>query len=153
MFRKVGLVSRVQDAMQRFGEGQACSQAVLGAYAASFGLDPGQALRLSAGFATGLRLEGICGAASGAIMVLGLAACDDGCAVREGRTGIAAAVDEFNSRFRQSVGALNCPDIIGCDLRTAEGRQAAQQQGLFASRCLPSVQAAAEILEELLPGI
>ncbi len=145
-------MGRVDDALRQFGEGRACSQAVLGAFAPSLGLDPGQAVCLSAGFAAGMRIGEVCGAATGAIIALGLARCDESCATREGRAAVASAVDEFSERFRQRVGAIDCPDIIGCDIRTPEGRASAQSAGLFASRCTPAVRAAAEILDDMLTG-
>ena len=145
-------MSRVDDAAAFFRSGHACSQAVLLAWAPEYGLDAGLAARLAAGFAAGMRLGDVCGAATGAIMVLGLATCGDECVTREGRAAVASATEAFAEKFRERVGALDCPDIIGCDLRMPEGRAVAQEQALFATRCAPAVRAAAEILEEMLPA-
>jgi C_GCAxxG_C_C family probable redox protein len=145
-------MSRVDDAVELFQSGRACSQAVLMAWAPTYALDEGQAARLAAGFAAGMRLGDVCGAATGAFMVLGLALCGDECVTREGRAGVASAVAAFAEKFRERVGAMDCPGIIGCDLRTAEGRAAAQDDSLFATRCLPAVRVAAELLEEMLPA-
>ena len=145
-------MSGVDAAAAFFRSGHACSQAVLLAWAPEYGLDAGLAARLAAGFAAGMRLGDICGAATGAIMVLGLATCDDKCVTREGRAPVASATEAFAEKFRERMGALDCPDIIGCDLRTPEGRAVAQEQALFATRCVPAVRAAAEILEEMLPA-
>jgi len=143
-------MSRTDDAARLFREGHACSQAVLLAWAPEFGLDPGQAARLSAGFAAGMRLGEACGAATGALMVLGLALCGDDCVTREGRSVVAAANATFAERFRARTGALDCPDIIGCDLRTPDGAATARDQELFASKCAPAVRVAVEILEDML---
>ena len=143
-------MSRTDDAARLFREGHACSQAVLLAWAPEFGLDPGQAARLSAGFAAGMRLGEACGAATGALMVLGLALCGDDCVTREGRSVVAAASATFAERFRARIGALDCPDIIGCDLRTPDGAATARDQELFASKCAPAVRVAVEILEDML---
>ena len=145
-------MSRIDDAGRLFGQGYACSQAVLIAFAPLLDLDRNEALRIAAGFAAGMRLGQTCGAATGAIMVLGLALCDEGCSTREGRAGIASEVDTFMSRFRERVGASDCPDIMGIDIRSPEGRATAQEQGIFGTRCLPAVRAAAEILEDMLDG-
>ena len=144
-------MSRVEDAVELFRSGRACSQAILLAWAPEYGVDEGQAARLAAGFAAGMRTGDVCGAATGAFMVLGLATCRDECVTREGRAVVASATAEFAENFRERVGALDCPDIIGCDLRTAQGQATAQEQALFATRCLPAVRVAAEILEEMLP--
>ena len=145
-------MNRIDEAARLFGQGYACSQAVLIAFSPLLDLDRSEALRIAAGFAAGMRLGQTCGAATGAIMVLGMALCDDDCATREGRAGIASAVDTFPRRFHERVGASDCPDIMGIDVRSPEGRAAAQEQGLFVTRCLPAVRAAAEILEDMLEG-
>ena len=145
-------MSRIDEAGRLFAKGYACSQAVLIAFAPLVDIDRSEALRIAAGFAAGMRQGETCGAATGAIMVLGLALCDGSCATREGRAGIASDVDTFMSRFQGRVGATDCPAIMGIDVRSPEGRAAAQEQGLFGSRCLPAVRAAAEILDDILDG-
>lgn len=144
-------MSRVEDAVELFGEGCACSQAVLLAWAPVYGLDDGQAARLATGFAAGMRQGGVCGAAAGAFMVLGLAMGGEGCLTREGRAKVASATGVFAERFCERMGSLDCPDIVGCDLRTPEGMAHADEQGLFATRCAPAVRVATEILEDMLP--
>ena len=147
-------MSRVDAAAAFFRSGHACSQAVLLAWAPEYGLDAGLAARLAAGFAAGMRQGDVCGAATGAIMVLGLATCGDECVTREGRASVASATETFAEKFCERVGALDCPEVIGCDLRTPEGRATSLEQSLFATRCAPAVRAAVEILEEMLsaPG-
>jgi C_GCAxxG_C_C family probable redox protein len=142
--------TRPAEAVRLFQEGYACSQAVLAAFAPSLGLDAGTAARLAAPFAAGMRLGEACGAATGAFMVLGLALCGPECVVREQRAGICAKVAEFGARFRGRRGAVDCPDIIGCDLRTPEGARTAREEGRFDGRCAPAVRDACNLLEEML---
>ncbi|MEK7243209.1 MAG: C-GCAxxG-C-C family protein, partial [Thermodesulfobacteriota bacterium] len=61
-----------------------------------------------------------------------------------------ALVRDFADRFRSRNGALCCRELLGCDLTTAEGMEAAKQKGLFAERCPRFVRDAAEALEEVL---
>jgi C_GCAxxG_C_C family probable redox protein len=145
-------VDRVTAAVELFSEGHACSQAVVIAHADDLGLDHAQAARIAAGFAAGMRVGGVCGAATGALMVLGLALCDASCVEPKRRATIATATSEFMAEFRERCGALDCTEIIGYDLSTPEGLRAAKEQGLFASVCAPVVRHAAEILEEMLAG-
>ena len=50
-----------------------CAQSVLGAFCEEFGLDLETALKLACGYGGGAtKYKGMCGAASGAIMVIGL---------------------------------------------------------------------------------
>jgi C_GCAxxG_C_C family probable redox protein len=144
------MMSRADDAVNYFNKGYACSQAVLSAFAPMLDLNEKQARRIAAGFAAGMRVAGVCGAVSGAIMVLGLALGEDECITREGRAGIAASVDEFVAQFLQRNKFLNCPDILGCDVRTLDGRGLAQAQGWFASKCATAVRDAAEILDKMM---
>lgn len=141
----------LQIALEAHQAGHACSQAVLEAFAPRHQLDPETARRLAAGLAGGLRQGGVCGAASGAFLVLGLALGGEDCVTKEGRDRLAQVTGEFARRFRQRAGGWDCPEVLGCDLRTPEGLAQAREQGLFASRCAPAVQAAVEILMDLLP--
>lgn len=141
-------MSRVDDAAQLFSDGASCSQAVFAAFAPSFGVDPGEALRLASGLGGGMRIGGACGAATGALLVLGLmCAGDDG---TQDRSAVTAAVETFYARFLEQVGATDCPGILGCDLRSPDGRDIMRERGLRESRCLPAVRAAAGILEQML---
>jgi C_GCAxxG_C_C family probable redox protein len=142
---------RADRAVQLFGEGRACSQAVLLAWSRDLGLDDDLALRLAAPFGSGMRLGSTCGALTGALMVLGLATCDERCATREGRALTAEPIAALSERFVARVGAIDCPGILGCDVRDPETAARARAEGLYGSRCTPAVRAAAEILEDLLP--
>ena len=65
--------NRVQVAVNTFKEGFNCAQAVFSAYCDLFGIDRETALRLSSGFGAGMgRKQEVCGALSGAIMLIGL---------------------------------------------------------------------------------
>lgn len=144
-------MSRIDDAGQLFLERYSCSQAVFAAFAPSLGVDPSQALRLSAALGGGLRAGSTCGAVLGALLVLGLAYCDEGC-TPDSRHSVMAAVDSFNTQFEQRVGGMTCPGILGYDVRETEQRAIVQDLGLRESRCLPAVRTAAELLEAMLAG-
>lgn len=144
-------MNRIDDAGQLFLDRHSCSQAVFAAFAPSFGVDRAQALRLAAALGGGIRAGSACGAVLGALLVLGLACCDEDC-TPESRHHVMAAVDSFHSRFQDRIGSLDCPGILGYDVRCPEQQAIVQEQGLRESRCLPAVRAAAEILDELLAG-
>ena len=56
-----------------FMEGYNCSQAVVGAWAEDIGLDSETAYKIASGFGGGIgRMREVCGAFTGAVMVLGL---------------------------------------------------------------------------------
>ena len=144
-------MDRADRAVQLFRSGHACSQSVLLAWAPDLGLDEGLAARLAAPFAGGMRIGGTCGAVTGGLLVLGLATCKDDCVTREGRVASSGPALEFARRFRERFGSLDCPGIIGCDLRDPAAAARAHQEGWFETRCEPAVRGAAELLGELLP--
>ncbi len=141
-------MNRVDDAARLFTERNSCSQAVFAAYAPSLGIGSSEALSLASGFGGGMHVGGTCGAATGAVLVLGVRYGGEDCGAD--RKAVMAAVESFYARFRERVGATDCPTILGCDVRTSQGMDTVREQGLRELLCLPAVRAAAEILEEML---
>jgi hypothetical protein len=64
--------------------------------------------------------------------------------------GTAKLVGELTNRFRAQHRLLNCRELLGCDLSTPEGRQAAKEKNLYATVCNGFVRDAAKILNALL---
>ncbi len=143
-------MSRVDDAVQCFCRGAACSQAILAHYGPAVGLAAEQGVKLASGFAGGMRLAQTCGAVTGAFMVLGLRHAGPNCDQRDGRENVYAAIREFTTKFQQRNHAVVCKELLGCDISTSEGARRATQEGLFRTICPRLVQDAAEILEEML---
>ena len=125
---------------------------MLAAYGPRYGLSESQALRVAAGFAAGMRMSETCGAVTGAFMVFGLAKCGPDCKVAEDRQAAYDAVVAFSKAFRERQGSLTCRELLGCDVSTPEGAQAAREAGLFSTKCVDFVRCAAELVEEMLPA-
>ncbi len=144
-------MTTIEQAQALYTQGYSCSQSVLGAFAESYGLNRAEALRVAAAFGGGISRTGqICGAASGAIMVLGLAEASLDPADKATKQRLYALGQEFLAHFQSRFGAITCPVLLGVDLTTPEGLQQARDQGLFKSICPGLVSGAVEILEELL---
>lgn len=143
-------MTRVDDAVQCFCRGAACSQAILAHYGPLVGLPAEQGMKLAAGFAGGMRLGQTCGAVTGAFMVLGLKHAGANCDHRDGRESVYTAVREFTAKFQQRRHTVVCKELLGCDISTPEGADRAKREGLFRTICPKLVQDAAEILEEML---
>src|SRR5690554_1940197 len=62
----------VGKALELFGGGFNCSQAVIGAFCTKMGMDEQLAMKVAGGFGGGLRCGEVCGAVTGAVMVIGL---------------------------------------------------------------------------------
>lgn len=140
-----------QKAIEFFNKGYSCSQSVFSAFAEDYGLDPGVAISVAAGFGGGIgRTGNLCGAVSGAIMVIGLAS-----GVRpeidpEWREKIYSLDNEFIQRFTEKFGSLQCPDLLGLNLANAEEREEAKKKGVFQRVCPALITDAVEILDEIL---
>ncbi len=125
-----------------------CSQAVLAVYGKYFGLPEATAIKVATAFGAGMgRMGGVCGAVTGAYMVLGLTY-ESGTPAARGE--VYDLVREFNKRFIARNGALSCRDLLGHDIGSPEGLDAIRQQKLTATVCPRLDRDAGEILEELL---
>jgi C_GCAxxG_C_C family probable redox protein len=134
-----------------FKEGFSCSQAVFAAFAESEGLSRDQALKIAQPFGGGLAHRGgMCGAASGGLLVIGLKHGRTRAADEAARDRTYRLVHAFLDRFREAHGALDCPALLGVDIGTAEGMAAARSAFLFESRCRGYIQTAVALLEEIL---
>jgi C_GCAxxG_C_C family probable redox protein len=145
------MTDRIEQASAYFKQGFSCAQSVLAAFAPSLGLDTETALRVAGAFGGGIAQRGdLCGAVSGALMVLGL---------RYGRTRPEdqAAKDttyrqanEFMRRFSERHGTFTCRELLNCDVSDAQELERARREGLFTLLCPSFVRDAAEIVEELI---
>jgi len=143
-------MTRIELALNYFEDKFHCSQAVLAAYADEFGLTEEQALKLGACFGSGVRKGEICGACSGALMVLGLKYGQASKEDIESRLKTNEVTDLFLYKFASENGSYICRDLLGCDLGTKEGIQYAMKHNLFTEFCPKMVEFAMKILEEMM---
>jgi C_GCAxxG_C_C family probable redox protein len=137
-------------ALTHFRQGYNCSQSTLSAFAEQLGLPLDVALRLAAPFGGGIGRQGeVCGAASGALMALGLRY-GEASGDKDAKERAYAVAAEFMRRFEERCGALRCRDLIGADMTTAEGLADARGRGVFATECPRFVAAAVEIGHSLM---
>jgi len=140
-----------QFAVERFNEGYACSQSVLSAYASRFNLPLEQAYRIGAAFGAGMARRGeVCGAVTGALMVIGLQAGNVEAQDTDAKMNAYRLGEEFMQAFEARHGSIHCRELLGYTLSDPEGYQLARQQGLFESLCPKLVQDSADILADLL---
>jgi C_GCAxxG_C_C family probable redox protein len=128
-----------------------CSSAVFSAFSEELGLDPNTAKKIACGFGAGIAKTGnICGAVSGALMVIGLkygkTEKDDEAATEKTR----ALVREFIHEFTEKNGSINCTELLGYDMRDPAAYAAARDSGVFMTKCPALVRDAADIVERIL---
>lgn len=128
-----------------------CAQAVLAAYAPELELDSQAALKIATGFGGGMgRMGEVCGAVTGAFMVIGLKYGFFEPGQGDAREKTYALVNEFSEKFRELHRTIICRDLVGCDISNPEERKKVAEQGVFDELCPKLVYDAARILEELL---
>ncbi|UCG68951.1 MAG: C_GCAxxG_C_C family protein [Thermoplasmata archaeon] len=141
--------SKVEDATKYFEGDLNCCQSMIMTYGPDYGLSKDTGIRLGTGFAGGMARHGeVCGAVTGAIMIIGLKFGmkeeDDS----QARDKTYELVKEFLDRFKTKHESIRCRDLLECDIGTPEGRALANEKGLFKTLCPKLVKSAAEILEE-----
>ena len=143
-------MDHVMKAVQYFEKGYMCSQAVFAAFAEQFGITEKQAFQIGACFGGGMNKGEVCGACTGALMVLGMKYGQFDLLDTESRAKGGAMAVRFLDEFAKRKGSYVCREILGCDLRTEEGKNYARTNGLFGTLCPEMVKTAAELLSEML---
>jgi C_GCAxxG_C_C family probable redox protein len=145
------LQQRAGEAVAAFSRGASCSMAVFSAYAPDLGLDAGTAASIASPFGAGIsRTDDICGAVTGALMVIGLAQRKEDIRDAASREKVYALAQRFIAEFTARNGSVMCTDLVGYDLSQEEQYREAKEQKAFATRCPKLVRDAAEILERML---
>ena len=138
-----------QKALELYSNGYNCAQAVFGAFCEGNGLDANVALRLASGFGGGVRCGEICGAVSGAIMVIGLKC--GFCVERDfaQKKYCNKKTYEFMEKFKAANGSRLCRDLLGVDIRRPEDHNAPKARQAHETVCPKLVASAVEILERM----
>ncbi|MGD0779580.1 MAG: C-GCAxxG-C-C family protein [Dehalococcoidales bacterium] len=128
-----------------------CSQSVISVFYQDYGLDKKLALQLAQGFGGGMGHSGqTCGAVTGAYMALGLAQKITTENARENIEKTYALIEKFNREFKALHGSLNCTELTGYDLSSAEKLIEARDKQVFTTICPNLVSDAVKIAESLL---
>jgi C_GCAxxG_C_C family probable redox protein len=144
-------MTRSDDAAAYFNEGFSCSQAVVSSFSEDLGLDKVTARKISCGFGAGIGRSGnICGAVTGAILVIGLKYGKGTAGDDAAKEKTYALVQEFLRKFRAKNGSINCTELLGYDLRDPAQRKQAHTSKAVASKCPEFSRDAAIILEKIL---
>jgi|LSQX01.3.fsa_nt_gb C_GCAxxG_C_C family probable redox protein len=144
-------MNKQEYAIKCFDSGFNCAQSVFSAFCEDYGLEKSQALKIACSFGAGMGyLDEVCGAVSGAFMVLGLiyGQNDEKDAQKKALTYL--KVKEFAKRFREINGTINCSELLNCSLGDETQLKAARQTGLFREKCPQYIRDAVAILEEMI---
>jgi len=143
------LESRSEMAQRELNAGYNCAVAVLSAFAEEHGLSLNQARQVAGAFGGGMGKTGSgpCGAASGALMALGLVWGKTEAADTDSGTRCYTESRAFLEAFEARCGALSCRDLLGFDVSLPGQFEAATEAGAFRTRCPHFLRAAVELVE------
>lgn len=145
--------NRVEKAVELFGKGYNCSQAVFCAFADKFGIDDETALKLSIGFGGGFgRLREVCGAFSGCTLLIGLASSADLDDAAAAKAEVYKKVREIKEEFEKRNGcSFICRDLLEMEGPSESHVPAERNEHYKKTRpCEDIVRNAAMIMEEYL---
>jgi C_GCAxxG_C_C family probable redox protein len=134
-----------------FAEGFNCAQSVFASHARQFDLESETALKLSSAFGAGMGRKGeVCGAVTGALMVIGLACGPSLASDKETKERTYQLTSRFIDEFVKKNSSSLCRELLGFRIDHPEELEKARQAGVFASVCPRVVKEASEILDQLL---
>jgi C_GCAxxG_C_C family probable redox protein len=139
-----------EEAKSLFEEGYNCAQSMLYKHGKDYFAENKLALKLASGFGAGVSYRGeMCGAVSGALMVLGLRYGYSELSADTSAEMIFRITNEFMDTFEKRNGSIICKQLLQTDISTTEGLEYARQNGIFKKTCPNLVESASEILESL----
>ncbi len=144
-------MTRKDIAINKFKDGYNCAQSVIFSYADKTNISKDTALKISNGFGGGIgRMGEICGAISGAIMVLGLVYGRGENEEKNKQDDTYLKVRELIEKFKQKYGFIDCKKLIdGCNLLTEEGQERFKSEKM-AEKCVDYISYIIDILDEII---
>lgn len=147
----MNIQSKISKANALHKSGYNCAQSVVAAFEDELSIDKDLAMTMSVGFGGGMgRMQEKCGAVTGAFMVLGVF---NGKKFKDNvdlKNETYSMIQKFDQKFASVHQSTNCMELLKWDIKTAEGFQAARDNGLFESVCDKCIADAIRIVEELV---
>ena len=142
-------MNRYEQAAAYHDRGFNCCQSVLAAYQDLIGLTEAQCLTLGGGFGAGAGTGELCGAVTGAVMVLDLLTpADPGDVVGSKKRSVAQA-KELQKRFAARFENLRCADLLQKKFVPDDTTPAAKALGLT-GHCDIMIATAVELVEQMI---
>lgn len=147
-------MKEIERAGELFLEGYNCSQSVFTAFCDRFGMDEETAKKVSAGLGGGVgRMREVCGAVSGAAMVLGSVASATSGDDAQSKAKNYELVREFSERFKERHGGtVICREMLKLDIPMENTAMPENRTAEYYKNrpCLKAVEDAAEILCQII---
>lgn len=124
-----------------------CSQTVFSLFAVDLAFDEKTALKIASGFGVGMACAETCGAVTGSYMVIGMKH-GHSTSNPDEKAKTKMLIQKFNNKFKAKHKSLICKELTGYDISTPEGADAANEEGVFQTKCPRFIKTACNILEE-----
>ncbi len=134
-----------ETAVALFATGMNCAQSVFCAFAEDLGMDAETAAKVSSGLGGGVgRLREVCGAVTGATLVLGMKYGPD-------KTVVYEKVQAFAAEFKAEMGSIVCRELLSGSGATSGGAPEARTPEYYRKRpCSEIVRFAADTVAKYL---
>lgn len=144
-------MNRCELAAQYHQKGYNCCQSVLMAFSDVTGLSEQESRNIGAGFGAGAGTGELCGAVSGAVMVLGLLTPVDPSDPVGSKKRTMGLSKELQGKFRETFGALRCQDLLKNRYVPDDATPAAKAMGIT-NHCTILIVTAVETVEKMMDG-
>lgn len=143
-------MDKLEDALEKFKKGFNCAQCVILAFNNELGLSTELASKITSGFGGGMCQGEVCGAVTGAVMVLNIKYGNSNSDDNKSKEMAYEKVRKFSEEFKNINGSIICRDLLGCDLNKEGVRKYAKDKGLFKKICPKLIKDAINILDNIL---
>ena len=144
-------MNKSKEAKAVFERGFNCAQSILYAHGKNYFKEDSSALKLASSFGAGISYRGeLCGAVSGALMIIGLNYGYSDLTMDVSEELVFNISKEFIESFEKQNGSVICNRLLNCDISSYEGLSHARQNGLFKNTCPRLVENSSIMLEAII---
>ncbi|MGB7538832.1 MAG: C-GCAxxG-C-C family protein [Anaerolineales bacterium] len=144
-------MDRAERAAAYMRGGLTCAQSVVKAFAGELEMEENAAVKMASSFGAGLACNGyVCGAVSGAALVLGARFGFTDPAESGARERIYGKVNGMLERFQKEHGTILCRELLAIDPKNPEEWKRVREAGAFTAKCPLYVESAAKLVEDIL---
>lgn len=148
-------MTKAERARELFLQGYNCAQSVFGAFCEDFGIDFEIGVKLSSGFGGGVsRRREVCGAVSGAVMVLSMKHGYTDAEATAEKKELYSKVQSVLEEFEKETGSIVCRELLNLNEKVSIPEPEARTKNYYAKRpCADLVYIAAKFVEEHFESI
>ena len=146
--------SKAEIALCKFSEGYNCAQSVAYAFANEVNIDKDILLTISTGLGAGMgRKQEVCGAVSGAIVILGAKYGRKENETKDKQEITYSKVQKLIDDFIKERDTIRCSELLqGCNLLTDEGQKIFKEKNMLREICFKCVELTCDILQKEFTG-